>query len=170
MSELINPTIVKTAKSLKSPPGYELSTDTSSTKKNSTITATKKDPLQIAELKVKKAWEVALGPAKSIPMNLIMSYMTGNSLQIIPIMMTFMLLLNPLRAIFSETNSSFRNLTTPENGTDILLAKIVFVICQLGCAGVGVWKLNSMGLIPNNRSDWLAWEDAVNVKEWSSIF
>lgn len=33
-------------------------------------------------LKLKKSWEIALGPGKQLPMQLIMSYMSGNSLQV----------------------------------------------------------------------------------------
>lgn len=55
--------------------------------------ATRKPPTpeETETLKLKKAWEVALGPAKQIPMQAIMGYMSGNSLQIFSIMMVFML-------------------------------------------------------------------------------
>jgi ER membrane protein complex subunit 4 len=33
-------------------------------------------------LKLKKSWEIALAPGKQLPMQLIMSYMSGNSLQV----------------------------------------------------------------------------------------
>ena len=42
-------------------------------------------------LKLKKAWEIALAPAKQLPMQAIMMYMSGNSLQIFSIMMVYML-------------------------------------------------------------------------------
>jgi len=42
-------------------------------------------------LKLKKSWEIALGPAKQLPMQAIMGYMSGNGLQIFSIMMVFML-------------------------------------------------------------------------------
>lgn len=42
-------------------------------------------------LKLKKAWEIALGPAKQLPMQAIMGYMSGNGLQIFSIMMVWML-------------------------------------------------------------------------------
>ncbi len=47
--------------------------------------------LEMNTLKLKKAWEIALGPAKQIPMQAIMMYMSGNSLQIFSIMMVYML-------------------------------------------------------------------------------
>ena len=40
-------------------------------------------------LKLKKAWEVALAPAKQIPMQAIMMYMSGNTLQIFSIFMVY---------------------------------------------------------------------------------
>lgn len=169
--ELLYPQIIKPLFGkvvVQSPSG--LSIDNQRKKANSPVhTASKQDQDQLDELKVKKAWDIATGPAKSVPMNLIMSYMTGNSLQVIPIMMTFMLFWNPLKAIFTETNSSFKNLETKKNSSDILLSKAVFVACQLGCMAVGIWKLYKMGLIPNSESDWLAWKEVVQYKETSIL-
>lgn len=55
--------------------------------------STRKQPteLEMNTLKLKKAWEIALAPAKQIPMQAIMMYMSGNSLQIFSIMMVYML-------------------------------------------------------------------------------
>lgn len=117
------------------------------------------------ELKVRKAWEIATSPAKNIPMNLIMSYMTGNSLQMIPIMMTLMLFWNPLRAIFTETGVAFQDLSNERNSTDMIMPRVVFVLCHLANTGIGVWKLNKMGLVPNSEADWLAWKDGAKVVE-----
>ncbi|ODQ80877.1 hypothetical protein BABINDRAFT_161070 [Babjeviella inositovora NRRL Y-12698] len=91
--------------------------------------------------------------------------MSGNSLQIIPIMMTLMLFTGPLQSIIT-VNDNFVNLATKKNKTEVLQAKIIFILCHLGCIAVGVWKLNSLGLIPNSRSDWLAWESPVNVSNF----
>lgn len=145
---------------LASPPGF--ATETKARK----VEPTKKpSESQLDQLKVKKAWEIATGPAKSIPMNLIMSYMTGNSLQMIPIMMTLMLFWNPLKAIFTETGPAFLGLANERNAQEIIFPRIVFVLCQLANMGVGVWKLNKMGLVPNGEADWLAWKDAAQVVE-----
>jgi hypothetical protein len=54
---------------------------------------------KIVRLKIKKAWDLALAPAKSIPMNGFMMYMSGNSIQIFSIMITVMLFWNSLNAI-----------------------------------------------------------------------
>lgn len=110
------------------------------------------------ELKVKKAWEIATAPAKNLPMNLVMSYMTGSSLQIIPIMMTLMLLWNPLKSIAQEVGPVFKPLKTQGNKLQIYALQAVFVVCQLMNMAIGFWKLNKMGLIPNGDADWLEWK------------
>lgn len=48
---------------------------------------------------------MAVSPAKSLPMNAFMLYMSGNSVQIFSIGILVMLLLNPLKAI-ANINSS----------------------------------------------------------------
>lgn len=52
-------------------------------------------------LKVKKAWELAIAPAKQLPMNAIGMYMTGNTLQIYSMMMVFMLFKAPIQALLN---------------------------------------------------------------------
>lgn len=168
--DLLKPTVASGNAKVVLPPGYSLEAVTTSSGRNKkpiNLSSNIKKPDQAAldELKVKKAWEIAMGPAKQIPMNLFMSYMTGNSLQMIPIMMTLMLLWNPIKAIFTETVSAFKQLETKGNSSDILLTRAVFVICQIGSMLVGVWKLNKMGLIPNSEADWLAWKEIVQLKE-----
>jgi hypothetical protein len=98
-------------------------------------------------LKVKKAWEVALGPVKSLPMTVIMMYMSGNSLQIFSIMMVFMAFKNPIAGLMA-TNQAFERFNTESNATQLLQTKLVYVAMQLVALGVGIWKINSMGLLP----------------------
>ena len=56
-----------------------------------------------------KAWEVAMAPAKSIPMNLMMLYMSGNSVQIFSMMCVYMTVVNPLRGITTINQGKFRH-------------------------------------------------------------
>lgn len=160
--ELLTPQVVPQAKGkdIVSPPGFdaEVATNSSTGSKMAKYSKDKASSVDVEQLKTKKIWEIATGPAKSIPMNLIMSYMTGNSLQLIPIMMTVMLFINPLKAIFNDTNKIFKNLQTDKNGSIILQAKIVYILCQLGCMAIGIWKLNKMGLMPNSDADWLSFK------------
>lgn len=157
--ELIKPQVVPvTKKDIVAPAGFsqDIPSNTAVSSKNSK--PKEKTSVNVDALKTKKIWEIATGPAKSIPMNLFMSYMTGNSLQMIPIMTTLMMLLNPIKAIFNDTNKMFRNLETDKNASVILQAKLLFIVCQLGCMGIGIWKLNKMGLIPNSDADWLSFK------------
>lgn len=98
-------------------------------------------------LKLKKAWEVALAPAKGLPMTLIMMYMSGNSLQIFSIMMVFMAFKNPIMGLAS-TNQAFERFQTESNAGKILQTKLVYVAMQILALGVGIWKVNGMGLLP----------------------
>ena len=83
------PARAKNASSIPDPPGF-LSAKAVSKKSEKTA---RKPPTQeeMDTLKLKKSWELALGPAKQLPMQAIMGYMSGNSLQIFSIMMVFML-------------------------------------------------------------------------------
>jgi len=98
-------------------------------------------------LKLKKAWEVALAPIKSLPMTGIMMYMSGNSLQIFSIMMVFMAFKNPVMGILG-TNQAFERFATDSNKDKILQVKVVYVVMQLVALALGIWKVNAMGLLP----------------------
>jgi ER membrane protein complex subunit 4 len=98
-------------------------------------------------LKLKKAWEVALAPVKQIPMTAIMMYMSGNSLQIFSIMMVFMAFKNPLVGLMN-TNAAFEKFQSKSNGFEMLQTKLVYIAMQILSLGVGVWKVNAMGLLP----------------------
>lgn len=98
-------------------------------------------------LKLKKAWEVALAPIKSLPMTAIMMYMTGNTLQIFSIMMVFMAFKNPLVGLVG-TNQAFERFETVSNKAKMVQVKLAYVAMQLVALAVGVWKVNAMGLLP----------------------
>jgi len=114
-------------------------------------------PVETDALKLKKAWEIALAPSKQLPVNAIMMYMAGNSLQIFSIMMVFMLFKAPIQGLLS-TNSAFAKFETEGTKGKMMGVKLVYVLMQLMLLGLGVWKVNAMGLLPTTRSDWLAWE------------
>lgn len=116
-------------------------------------------------LRLQRAWEVALAPAKSLPMNLFMSYMSGNSLQMVTISMTvYMFFLGPLRQIFDVQNA-FAPFSGKTLKAEIRITKGIYVLCQLLVIAAGVWKVGQMGLLPNHNSDWIAWETPVTYIE-----
>ncbi|KAH7150013.1 hypothetical protein B0J13DRAFT_620353 [Dactylonectria estremocensis] len=114
-------------------------------------------PEEMDTLKLKKAWEIALAPVKGLPMTGIMMYMSGNSLQIFSIMMVFMAFKNPLMGLVN-TNQAFEKFQTTNNSGQMLQVKFLYVAMQILALGVGIWKINAMGLLPTTRSDWLMWE------------
>ncbi|KAK4108428.1 hypothetical protein N656DRAFT_771804 [Canariomyces notabilis] len=151
---------------LPDPPGFPSSQSAATSKSRSqkkdakdSKVAQRKPPTpeEMDTLKLKKAWEVALAPIKSLPMTAIMMYMSGNSLQIFSIMMVFMAFKNPIMGILT-TNQAFERFETESNKARILQVKLAYVAMQLVALALGVWKVNSMGLLPTTRSDWLAWE------------
>lgn len=98
-------------------------------------------------LKLKKAWEVALAPIKQLPMTAIMMYMSGNSLQIFTIMTVFMAFKNPIVGLLS-TGQIFERFQTETNRPGLLQVKLAYIAMQLVALGLGIWKINSMGLLP----------------------
>ena len=96
-----------------------------------------------------------------------MLWMSGNSIQIFSILITFMLFFNGMKAILS-TNQTFEKFGIQSNDKDgffslfdvkanpLLLPKVVFILVQSIHFGLGIWKCASMGLLPTAQSDWLA--------------
>ncbi|CAI4061378.1 chaperone EMC4 SKDI_07G0340 [Saccharomyces kudriavzevii IFO 1802] len=165
---------IQNSNTLPSPPGFEGGASKGNISKkqqdavSQTTTVARKN--QITTLQVQKAWQIALQPAKSIPMNIFMSYMSGTSLQIIPIMTALMLLSGPIKAILS-TRSAFKPVSgNKETQSQVQTAMFMFIAFQGVLMYIGYRKLNSMGLIPNAKSDWLPWEKVVHYNHGSQWF
>lgn len=131
------------------PPGYIAPSTLTKSSRSKTTTPARKPPTpeEMDTLKLKKAWELALAPAKQLPMNAIGMYMTGNSLQIFSIMMVFMLFKGPIQAILN-IQGTFSRLESDGNRQQMLLVKAAFVGCNLLALALGIWKVNGMGLLP----------------------
>ncbi|XP_046735955.1 ER membrane protein complex subunit 4 [Diprion similis] len=100
---------------------------------------------------IKKSWDLALGPLKQVPMNLFIMYMAGNSISIFPIMMVGMLIIRPIKALFT-LQQTFKVI----EGTHAFGQKFVFFLGQLVNIALALYKCQSMGLLPTHASDWLA--------------
>lgn len=131
---------------LPSPPGYSQST-------NASYTEASRDT-DSNLLLIKKLWDVALGPLKQVPMNLFIMYMAGNSISIFPIMMVGMLIVRPVKALFT-TQSTFKMV----EGTQATGQKFVYFIGNIVNILLALYKCQSMGLLPTHSSDWLAFEE-----------
>jgi len=144
-------------RNLAPPPGFEKTTSSVSKVKKPRATAASYD-----SLKEKRAWDAAIAPAKALPMQAFMLYMSGGGVQIFSIGIVFMLLLSPFKNI-AGINEAFAQFapSTAKNPKSILtlpLQKFVFLLCNILTLGVGLWKCRSMGLLPTGTGDWLEFE------------
>ncbi|KAF8333015.1 endoplasmic reticulum protein [Cantharellus anzutake] len=145
-----NNTLVK---SLPSPPGFsEGSLQKSASASHSAAAAS------YAKLKQQRAWDLAISPAKSLPMNAFMLYMSGGGVQIFSIGILAMLLLNPIKAVSSMNTSFVPYAPSLKSSDSLILPKIVYILCNILTLALGIWKCRSMGLLPTGTGDWLAFE------------
>ena len=77
---------------------------------------------------------------------------------------TSMALLNPVKALLS-TNATFRRFESPSGDSSLLQQKGIFVALNLVALAVGMYKMNSMGLLPMTTADWTDWIDQRGPKE-----
>ncbi|EPQ58659.1 DUF1077-domain-containing protein, partial [Gloeophyllum trabeum ATCC 11539] len=119
------------------------------------------------QLKEKRAWDVAIAPAKSLPMQAFMLYMSGGGVQIFSMGIVFMLLLSPFKNLAS-INSAFAPFapakTDPKALTTLPLQKVAYLACNVLTLALGLWKCRSMGLLPTGTGDWLAFETRGQVR------
>ncbi|KAI7870675.1 hypothetical protein BDF14DRAFT_1879263 [Spinellus fusiger] len=160
---------------LPKPMGYD-ATALQNTKTHGKISkqATAHDDSNDITIKVKRAWDVAMGPAKNIPMNAIMIYMSGSGVQIFSVMITFMLFFQPAKAIlsFHQTFERFESKGAaakhhPE--ASLWTPKLAYIGLNLVIMLLGVYKVNTMGLLPTTTSDWLAFLPPKQVLEYAAM-
>lgn len=84
-------------------------------------------------------------------MNLFIMYMSGSSISIFPIMMVGMMLIRPLKAMFSTSVTSKMAEGAQGSGQ-----KLVYFLGNMANVAVALYKCHSMGLLPTHASDWLA--------------
>ena len=82
-----------------------------------------------------------------------MLWMTGSGVHLFSIMIVGMSLFNPIKAIMA-VNTTFKRFELP--GVNLAGAKLKFIAIQIVALGMGIWKLNKMGLLPVTSADWMA--------------
>ncbi|KAH9977338.1 hypothetical protein BGW80DRAFT_1435980 [Lactifluus volemus] len=147
---------------LPPPPGFsEISKTKESSKSSATAVATLKSH---EALKQKRAWDFAISPVKSLPMQAFMLYMSGGGVQIFSMGIVAMLLLSPFKNL-SAMNTAFAPFAPgPPSSpsakylTTLPLQKLAYLACNILTLALGLWKCRSMGLLPTGTGDWLAFE------------
>jgi len=120
---------------------------------------------QAVEIKIKKAWDLAKSPFKSIIMVLIMIWMSPNTPNIFSISIMVFALWNPLKAILT-TNAAFAGFEGIRT-TDLLAPKALYVLINLGSCAIAVWKVSKFGLIPTTPGDYIAWYGVKQASEFA---
>lgn len=108
---------------------------------NDSVNEKKED---INELKIKKSWEIANGPSKSILMTLFLFWISGNQIQIFPIIITIMNIYNPLITIFS-LSQTFQDF----EGISLKYQKSLFIFWNLIILSLSLIKCYYMGIFSN---------------------
>lgn len=103
--------------------------------------------------KVQKAWEVAQAPFKNLLMMGFMMWMAGSTVHLFSIGITFSALWQPISALqgVGKVFEPFQ-----DSRIDLLLPKVVYIALNLAGMLLGIWKLNTLGLLPTHASDWVS--------------
>ncbi|XP_008803536.2 ER membrane protein complex subunit 4-like [Phoenix dactylifera] len=106
-----------------------------------------------AAWKSQKAWEVAQAPLKNLLMMGFMMWMAGSTVHLFSIGITFSALWQPISAL-QGVGKVFE--PYKDSRVDILAPKLLFIALNLAGLALGVWKLNTLGLLPTHASDWVS--------------
>ena len=114
--------------------------------------------VDMMQLKLKKAQEVAWSPGKSFMMTAFMLWMSGSGVHIFSIMITFYAVYNPIKSAFTVQQQFSRfedpKMTGPERAR-LVSSKLMFVAMNLFAMTGALYKMSTMGLLPNTPSDWV---------------
>ncbi|XP_078171412.1 ER membrane protein complex subunit-like protein [Carex rostrata] len=105
-----------------------------------------------AAWKSQKAWEVAQAPFKNLLMMGFMMWMAGNTVHLFSMGITFSALWQPISALRS-VGKVFEPFKDPR--VDLNAPRLLFIALNLGGMALGMWKLNTLGLLPTHASDWV---------------
>ena len=121
----------------------------------------------IAQIREKRAWNVAMGPFKSLPMSAFMMYMVGGQISIWTIMMCGVQGMNAVSK-FLQWRPVLKSFEQQEQQ---VLLFLFWVMGQMATMALYAWQFNRMGLLPTHPSDWLTFSDPqVNLEVSSENF
>merc|ERR1712137_640687 len=144
------------------PPGFS-NDNFSTTEQNSSKTARDRRAAK-AQLKSKKAWELAKSPLSGMFMTAFMLWLSGSAVNIFSISITVYSMINPIKAIFS-VSSGFKRFEEPQ--TSLLAHKLVFILLQLAAFSIAMYKAYYLGILPST-ADWSSYLAVKQAEEISS--
>ena len=103
------------SKGIEAPPGFASSgrsktASTSAPSAHPAAVAKKQHSLEV--LRTQKAWDLAISPAKAVPMQGFMVYMSGGGVQIFSLMIVYQLIKNAITGMMGVNNGKSDQITT----------------------------------------------------------
>merc|ERR1711892_79601 len=112
----------------------------------------------------KRNWEMATKQFKSLPMQLFMFYMIGDSINLMPILMLGGSLWSTVSSVVKVGVVAEQLKRNSPQGYPLQL--LTWIVSQAAMCGLLIWKFNRMGLLPTHESDWLAFREPLVQKNF----
>jgi hypothetical protein len=113
--------------------------------------------LRSARLLSQKAREVSWSPIKSFMQMAFMLWMSGSGVHIFSIMITYQALSSPVNSMLN-VNKTFKNFEDRKMGGaekgHLFVSKLIFCAMNMVAMSGGLYKMSTMGLLPDKPSDW----------------
>lgn len=113
--------------------------------------------VSMMQLKLKKAREVSWSPIKSFMQMAFMLWMSGSGVHIFSIMITYQALSSPVNSMLN-VNKTFKNFEDRKMGGaekgHLFISKLIFCAMNMVAMSGGLYKMSTMGLLPDKPSDW----------------
>jgi len=106
-------------------------------------------------LKEQKAWEFAQASVKQVGMVMFMMYMSGNSVHIFSMMMTFAGVSQPFMAIYNS-GKQFEKFKDPQGRVNVFAPRMLYCLIQMSGLAFALYKLAGIGFLPTHLSDWVS--------------
>eukprot|EP01029_Cantina_marsupialis_P029575 TRINITY_DN781863_c0_g1_i1.p1 TRINITY_DN781863_c0_g1~~TRINITY_DN781863_c0_g1_i1.p1 ORF type:complete len:146 (-),score=32.68 TRINITY_DN781863_c0_g1_i1:194-631(-) len=107
----------------------------------------------VEKAKLRRSWDIAKSPGKSIFMNLMMLWMVGSKPDMIPFMMIAFSVMSSVTTLL-KFNSAFEAVS--DGKIDLKLQRLTYLGLASVSVLVGLYKFAGMGLLPTTSVDW-AW-------------
>eukprot|EP01059_Diplonema_ambulator_P031066 TRINITY_DN5593_c0_g1_i1.p1 TRINITY_DN5593_c0_g1~~TRINITY_DN5593_c0_g1_i1.p1 ORF type:complete len:168 (+),score=21.47 TRINITY_DN5593_c0_g1_i1:73-504(+) len=115
----------------------------------------------IEQMKVKKRriWELATSPRKQMGMMMFMMWLSGNDLNIFPIIITAQAVYSPISSIMGAQKLFSKVVDGIDQSTELQEerrnAVITYILHQIVFFAMGLVKCYYLGLVPTHALDWI---------------
>ena len=118
-------------------------------------------------MRQKMAWRLVQGQAGGLPQQMFMMWMSGSQVHIFSIMMVVMSWRQPLNS-FLGMSANFARFEDKDVESQFIWQKVAYLACNLASAGLALYQLQRLGLLPTSDSDWLEFYEQSEPMEYSA--